>query len=79
MASTPTRWSVNPLRVTHCESQKMGYDSYDEALTAAERMMELGHVNPGCHITPYECDRCSSWHVGNRVIVPIGRPHRGNR
>ena len=71
MASSPTRLSV-PLDsdFRRCESQKIGFGSYDSALDAAERMMDAGRVDPGCHITPYLCDRCSEWHVANRVIVP---------
>jgi hypothetical protein len=76
MASSPTRKHLNPDDLENrCETQKACYDTYDQALDAAEWLMEQGHVNPGCHITPYECDRCGRWHVYNRVIVvlPGGR------
>ena len=75
MASSPTR---RRMRYVHrrCESHKVSYPTYEAALDAAERMMGKGLVEPGCHITPYECDRCGHWHVGNRVIVPVGRRSR---
>jgi hypothetical protein len=52
-------------------SQKVGYATRDEALTAAERQMEKGMVRPGCHIVPYRCEQCREWHTANRVIVRI--------
>lgn len=75
MASTPTRSHRNGLRdhFRKCETFKVGYASYEEALTAAERQMERGFVRPGCHITPYECPRCGEWHVANRIIVWLGK------
>lgn len=76
MASRPTRQHLDPLAVRRCESQKVGYRTHGEALTAAEWMMAHDFVKPGCHITPYVCQRCGQWHVGNRVIVPVSR--RGN-
>jgi hypothetical protein len=42
-------------------------------LDAAEAMMLAGKVKRGCHITPYTCDACGEWHVGNKVIVPVSR------
>lgn len=75
MASTATRQRVD-LRAgsfRRCASQKIGYSTYEEALYAAERMMDAGKVHPGCHITPYECADCGEWHVANRVIVPLPR------
>jgi hypothetical protein len=79
MASRQTRRHLNPRRVTRrCESQKVSYPTYEEALVGAEHMMDQGRVDPGCHITPYRCDRCGQWHVANRVIVPDGR-RRGSR
>jgi hypothetical protein len=74
MASAPTRLRVDPHTmpwVRRCESQKWGFASYDEALTGAERLMEAGKVKPGCHMTPYECDRCGEWHVYNRPIQKL--------
>jgi hypothetical protein len=75
MASRQTRLrrrgDVVPNR---CTSQKTSYANYSEALTAAEQIMERGHVTRGCHITPYLCDSCDRWHVWNRPIVfPKGR------
>jgi len=71
MASTPTRQRVRLIAggFRKCESEKIGYATKEEALRAAERMMDAGKVKPGCHITPYPCDRCSEWHVSNRRIV----------
>lgn len=73
MASRPTRLTLNTANGNYrkCVSQKVGYATKDEALDAAERMMELGKVRPGCHITPYLCSDCAEWHVSNRVIVWI--------
>lgn len=78
MASSPTRQRVdlNAVGVRRCVSQKVGYGTYDDALTACERMMDAGKVKPGCHMTPYECDECSEWHVGNKVIVTVPRSQR---
>ena len=72
MASSPTRLhvDVNSSGFRKCESQKIGYATKEKALDVAEQMMELGKVNPGCHITPYECETCGEWHVANRVIIP---------
>ena len=69
MASYPTRLAVNLNTARRCTSQKLGFATKDEALDTAERMMERGAVNPGCHITPYECRDCRQWHVYNRRIV----------
>ena len=71
MASYPTRRRTLGARdyFRKCESQKVGYATYAQALDGAERLMEKGHVRPGCHITPYECKLCREWHVGNRQIV----------
>lgn len=65
------RVDLNAEGFRRCESQKVGHATREEALTAAERMMDEGRVLPGCHITPYLCDRCDEWHNANRVIVPI--------
>lgn len=71
MGSSPTRQRIKVAGsgFRRCESQKVGYATRDEALTVAERMMDMGKVNPGCHITPYLCGECGEWHVANRVIV----------
>ena len=79
MASHPTRLRlpVSRLAVT-CESLKVSYITYDAAWDAAERAMDKGLVEPGCHLTPYRCEQCGTWHVRNRRIVwPAGtRPRR---
>lgn len=75
MASSQTRLRVRRVS-RRCESGKVSFATHDEALDGAEHMMERGWVKPGCHITPYQCDRCNEWHVGNRVIVWVGRNHR---
>lgn len=74
MASSPTRQhakveAIKKRRTGRCESAKVTYDSKAEALDAAEVMMDRGFVAPGCHLTPYACERCGHWHVGNRRIV----------
>lgn len=56
-----------------CTTFKAGYPTYAAALDGAERLMEMGHVKPGCHITPYRCDRCPEWHLYNRVIVHVDK------
>lgn len=66
-----TRRRLDLARVTRCPSMKIGWATYALALDTAELMMLEGKVNPGCHITPYQCDECDEWHVANRVIVPI--------
>ena len=78
MASRPTRHTVDlrGLDMVKCDSMKVGFPTYDAALTAAERLMELGRVKPGCHITPYECDRCGEWHVYNRIVIWLGKNQR---
>ena len=73
MGSSPTRRHV---RVTdpgfrRCESQKVGYRTRSEALDGAEQSMLRDKVRPGCHLTPYRCDRCGEWHIANRVIVKV--------
>ena len=67
MASSPTRGRARTRRL--CASGKVTFLSYADALDAAERLMELGIVEPGCHMTPYECEDCGRWHVFNRRIV----------
>lgn len=71
MASRATRLHINlrqqlPIK---CDSRKVGLPTKDAALNLAERLMDQGKVDPGCHITPYLCDRCGEWHVTNRRIV----------
>jgi hypothetical protein len=76
MASSPTRRRValrdgRPLFYTTCETQKQTYVDKADALDAAERLMEQGKVDPGCHLTPYTCARCGAWHIYNRRIVDL--------
>jgi len=73
MASSPTRMRVYADRASSlkCLSRKVGYPTKPAALDAAERLMEQGRVDPGCHITPYLCDDCGDWHVYNRRIVDV--------
>ena len=70
MASRPTRQRI---RVDHlarkCESMKVSFATRDEALAACEQQMDAGRVSPGCHITPYRCERCGLWHMANKQIV----------
>ena len=74
MASRPTRQRLDPNRLERkCETQKVGYRTRAAALTAAERMMDAGRVQPGCHITPYLCRSCGEYHNANKVIVPLTR------
>jgi hypothetical protein len=72
MASSPTR-SRRHGTIRACETQKVCFASRELALDAAEMMMERGNVSPGCHITPYPCEDCGRWHVGNRQIVYVPR------
>lgn len=72
VASTPTRGSVKPLDGPFCSTRKIGWETKDAAHDVAERMMLVGDVEPGCHITPYHCAECGRWHVGNRRIVFVG-------
>lgn len=65
-----TRLRLRPERATKCPSFKCGYATRDEALRAAEMAMLNGLVDPGCHITPYLCERCGEYHNANRRIVP---------
>lgn len=65
------RVNLRSKHLRRCVSFKIGYATKDDALTAAERMMDEGKVRPGCHITPYFCPLCHEWHVANRqIIVP---------
>jgi hypothetical protein len=78
MASSPTRLRVHD-HDHRCESRKACFPTKNDALDMAEVLMERGRVYPGCHITPYQCDACGWWHVGNRVIVPTRGPGTGRR
>lgn len=72
MASSPTRQRIDPQSFTAhrtCETGKVRFDFHFQALDAAEFLMDKGMVDPGCHQTPYPCQKCGGWHVGNRVIV----------
>lgn len=71
MASSATRKHLDPAKeyLSHCTSLKIGYATRSQAFDAAELLMQEGRVNPGCHITPYECRDCGQWHVFNRPIV----------
>ena len=70
MASRPTRLSITDKSLhVRCETFKVGYASYHEALDGAERAMEQDRVNPGCHLMPYYCERCGEWHTRNQKIV----------
>lgn len=70
MASRQTRHRVDLQTFTRtCETHKVAYATKAEALDGAERLMQMGHVLPGCHITPYVCRSCGRWHVYNRQIV----------
>ena len=75
MGSSPTRLHLDVERkhFRRCSTQKQGWETKEEALDVAERMMEEGKVRPGCHITPYECAKCGEWHVSNRIIVQMTR------
>lgn len=71
MASTPTRHQFDHRRYSFskCDSRKISYRDKEAALDAAERLMDEGRVQPGCHLTPYLCEECQSWHIANRKIV----------
>jgi hypothetical protein len=77
MARTRTRWHLDPARIyRRCVSQKVSFRTRQDALDRAERQMEAGQVNPGCHIVPYECPDCGQWHLTNRIIVPMDPRHQ---
>ena len=77
MATTPTRRHLSArFSRSHCESRKASYADKAAALDAAERLMDAGRVRPGCHITPYLCPVCHTWHVYNRTIVFVDDPYR---
>lgn len=63
-----TRLKVSVLART-CPTGKILYERQLEAQIQAERMMELGQVDPGCHVETYACAECRGYHVGNRFIV----------
>lgn len=72
MASSPTRKRYgirNGDEPRFCTSQKVCYIDYQDALNAAELNMERVGCPPGCHLTPYHCDRCRWWHIFTRRIV----------
>lgn len=70
MASSATRYHVSLRTLWRtCETHKVTYTTRDEALQGAERGMDAGLVEVGCHLTPYACDRCGHWHIRNRQIV----------
>lgn len=73
MASRPSRQKVHLrfLGARRCVSEKVGYDSYEAALQAAELMMLQDKAAPGCHITPYRCQECPEWHVYTKRIVQV--------
>lgn len=71
MASTATRlrFDLRHFSISKCESRKVSYPSKSAAHDAAERLMDEGRVKRGCHLTPYLCADCHSWHIANRRIV----------
>ncbi len=70
MATRPTRKRISgdDAKRQRCESHKECHDSYEDALTAAETLMQMDRAFPGCHLTPYNCARCGCWHLYNRRI-----------
>lgn len=73
MASTKTRRHLDPARIhRRCESQKLCYVTKSEALDAAEMQMLRGAVRVGCHVVPFQCERCAYWHLRNKVLIRIG-------
>ncbi len=70
VASKPTRQKVRVDRLMRkCATFKVGYRTRNDGLDAAERGMEAGRVEAGCHLMPYECERCGEWHIRNQRIV----------
>ncbi len=70
VASNPTRGHVRVDRLEYqCPTHKKGYPTRELALDGCEHAMDLGMVQPGCHLTPYKCPDCSGWHITNRRIV----------
>jgi hypothetical protein len=73
------RHRVDPKKIERrCESQKVCFPDKEKALAASEQQMLQGRVLPGCHIMPYRCDRCGSWHLANHIIVPLGKKTRAS-
>lgn len=70
-----TRKRINVAKdyFSRCRTLKIGYPTKGEAFDVAESMMEVGRVNPGCHITAYLCKECQQWHVWNRPIFGVRR------
>ncbi len=64
----PTRMRQRRIERT-CETGKFCYETKRQADLIAERMMEAGAVDPGCHVEAYPCPHCRGFHVGNRKIV----------
>lgn len=64
----PTRLRMKSI-VPTCASGKFCYETIETAALTAERMMEIGDVDAGCHVEPYPCRQCHRFHVGNRKIV----------
>lgn len=63
-----TRWHTRRA-VRTCATGKVCHESMAEARIAAERAMEAGEVDPGCHVEPFLCSSCHAYHTGNRRIV----------
>lgn len=64
----PTRMRITPP-ARACATGKVCHETEAAAKVEAERKMDLGHVDPGCHLQAYKCGACHCWHVGNRVVV----------
>ena len=71
------RVRINPERLSRrCISLKVCHETRDKALDAAEATMLEGRVSPGCHLVPYLCSECGSWHVRNKQIIVVPGEHR---
>jgi hypothetical protein len=66
----PTRLSIDPKRMRNfCVTDKVCYETYEQAWAAAEQMMTEGRVDPGCHQVPVPCRECRYHHVANKRVV----------
>jgi hypothetical protein len=78
VASRATRLSIDPVKtlLSKCDSKKIGYRTFCEALDQAEAFMRLGRVHVGCHLTPYRCAACGDYHLFNRKIEFPSEPEK---
>jgi hypothetical protein len=71
---TQTRMSFSVLQVqATCRTGKLCYETMVQAEVAADRQMQRGEVDQGCHVRAYRCVEgdCHRFHIGNlRITFP---------